>query len=175
MSDRTDIIIFDGPDGCAKSTMAKELASRFEISYFKYEGEWAAFEKDPTHFVNVMKYAEPYFLDYLRQSQVSVVIDRGYPSEWVYSQAFDRPTDMRALREVDKGFAALKTKIIIPFRKKYIADDRFDAITPEMLERIEDLYRDFIDWSECECMTLFVDDEDLEREMTEIFSFVQEK
>ena len=174
MSDKEQrIIIFDGPDRCGKTTIAQELSRRLDIPYFKYKGETKAFATDPSHFMNVMKFAEPYFIDYLQDSNTSIIIDRGYPSEWIYSQIFGRQTDMDALFNVDRGFSNLKTKILIPFRSEYIqGDDRFKTITPERLAEIDQMCMKFIKWSSCETLRFCVDDEDLEREIEEIYSFL---
>lgn len=167
------VIIFDGPDGCGKTNMAREVSSRLDVPYFKNQREFMFFEDDPGYFVRAMKYGDPYFCDYLRQTKASIILDRSYPSEWVYSQAFGRPTEMWAIRMVDELYADLRAKLIIPFRSDYShVEDRFEAITKEKLETLHELYAQFCQWTKCDVIRFCVDDEDLQKQMEMIIPFV---
>src|ERR1051326_5175746 len=115
------VVAFDGPDGCGKTNMARELEKRLKamglnVPYFKNRRELMFFEKDPGYFVRAMKYGDPYFCDYLMQTGANVILDRSYPSEWVYSQAFQRETHEGMLRIVDEMYAEAGLKIVSPFR-----------------------------------------------------------
>ena len=170
------IIIFDGPDMCGKTEMAQELSSRLGIPYFKNEGEWDFFEKDPKYFANCVRYGATFFCSFLRQSGYSVIMDRGHHSEWVYSQVFDRETNLSALTAVDKAFAALGAVVIVPFRTSYDGlVDQFEAVTPKRLREIDKKYKKIQEWTACEVFFINVDDEDLEREMTDILGFLQDR
>ena len=143
------VIIFDGPDGCGKSNMALHLAERLGIPYFKNKRESKFFKKDPGYFVKALKYADPYFISYLQQSKASVILDRSFPSEWVYSRAFNRETNDDILRMVDGLYAGLGAKIIIPTRSDYTKcrKDQFKEIDSEMLVKLDKLYQDFESWT----------------------------
>jgi hypothetical protein len=159
---------------CGKTEMSLELSQDLEIPYFKNEGEWKFFEDDPQYFANCVKYGATFFLSYLKTSGTSVIMDRGHPSEWVYSKAFNRKTDLDILRQVDESFAELGTKIIIPTRTSYEhVIDQFSAITPAKLSLIDSLYHEFSKWTACETFFMNVDDENLQREMLEIKSFLK--
>lgn len=162
------IVIFDGPDSCGKSEMAKELSHRLGIPYFKNHDEHKYFLIDPKYFLNAIRYVDTYFTSYLESSGASVILDRAWPSEWIYSQALHRETDFDLLRELDNRHAKLGTVIVIPRRSNYsnMRDD-YESISRNIV-KIDDLYGEFIKWTNCKVIELNVDDEDLEREMQEI-------
>jgi thymidylate kinase len=168
-------IIFDGPDNCGKTNIGLELSKRTCIPYFKNSDEHKYFLSDPTYFVNAIRHVDTYFTSYLEQSASSVILDRAYPSEWVYSQALGRETDMEVLTSLDQRHAAMGTKIVIPIRSSYrgVSDDY--EIVNQNIQKIHDLYLEFAKWSRCEVLILNVDDEDIEREIREISEFVSEK
>ena len=158
---------------CGKTEMANELSRLIKVPYFKNENEWKFFESDPNYFRNALSYGDTYFYSYLQQTNSSVILDRSYPSEWVYSKAFLRVTDDIALKAIDSLAAQSHAKIIIPFRTSYVGiEDRFSSITPERLNQIDKLYREFAEWTLCETMLLNVDSENLDDEMSEILKFI---
>ena len=97
-------------------------------------------------------------------------MDRNYASEWVYSRHFGRATNEQALRKVDEKFAEAGGKIVICRRKSYkgIRDDLHSYIDSHELEGLDSLYQAFEKWTKCEVLTVWVDDENLERETLEI-------
>lgn len=173
------VAAFEGPDGCGKTNMAHELERRlrsegYTVPYFKNQRELMFFEKDPGYFVRAMKYGDPYFCSYLKQTGASVILDRSYPSEWVYSQAFQRQTDERMLRIVDDMYADLGLRIVLPFRSDYSrVKDQFAAIDKDKLEMIHELYAQFCSWTKCPVLRFCVDDENLDRQMSLIIPFVK--
>lgn len=175
MNYKQRIVIFEGPDGCGKTNISQALSESAEIPYFKNKDEWKNFVNDPSYFVNALTYGDPYFLSYLEQTKSSVIVDRWYPSEWVYSRVFDRPTSPTVLRKIDHRAASLGAKIIIPYRTSYdnVVDQFEDVITPNILRTVDGLYREFAEWTECDTLLLNVDDEDLSRELSEVITFLR--
>jgi thymidylate kinase len=170
------VIVFEGPDGCGKTNISKALSADLQVPYFKNTDEWRFFVDDPAYFVNALTYGDPYFLSYLEQTGASVIVDRWYPSEWVYSQVFNRPTNMDALELIDKRASALGTKIVIPYRKDYcgVTDQFKDIITSDVLDKVHTAYLRFVEWTECDTFLLNVDDENLARELIEVHNFLRE-
>lgn len=167
------IVCFDGPDGCGKTNMAQELSRRLNVPYFKNQRELMFFEVDPGYFCRAMKYGDPYFCSYLKQTGASVILDRSFPAEWVYAQAFGRETDMGMLRLVDGMYADVGLKVVCPFRTDYSrVRDQFASIDSDKLETIHELYAQFCRWTQCDVLRFCVDDEDLERQMGLIVPFV---
>jgi thymidylate kinase len=161
------IIIYEGPDRCGKTEQAKELSRRLGIPYFKNAAEHEYFLSDPSYFLNAIRYVDTYFTSYLESSESSVILDRAWPSEWIYSQALGRQTDFELLRKLDERHASLGTVIVIPHRSSYAGvKDEYDNIN-DNITRIHDLYMQFAKWTKCKTVLVNVDDEDLEREMRE--------
>jgi len=166
------IVIFDGPDNCGKTNMALDLAKRTRVTYFKNKDEHKYFLSDPSYFKNAIRYVDTYFTSYLEASGNSVILDRAWPSEYVYSHVLNRPTDMAVLEALDARHAVLGTKIIIPFRTDYSMCKDDYKIVNDTIKNIHDRYHEFAEWSKCRTLLLNVDDEDLSREMDEILPFL---
>jgi len=161
------IVIYDGPDSCGKSEMAKELSRRLDVPHFKNAAEHQHFLNNPDYFLNAIRYVDTYFTSYLESSGASVILDRAWPSEWIYSQALGRQTDFGLLRELDRRHAQLGTVIVIPSRSNYskMRDD-YESINKN-IAKIDTLYHEFAAWTNCSVIELNVDDENLDREMRE--------
>ena len=154
--------------------MAQELSSRLGIPYFKNKDEHKYFLSDPAYFVHAARYIDTYFAAYLKASGASVILDRAWPSEWVYSQALGRPTDMGVLKELDQMHCELGTRIIIPYRSDYSkCVDDYEVVN-QNIQKISDLYKEFYSWTKCSVLLLPVDHEDLEVEMAETIQFIEE-
>ena len=168
------VIIFDGPDRCGKSEMSKKLSLTLGIPYFKNESEWNAFSNDKEYFSNAMKYGDDFFYRFLRDTGVSCVLDRSYPSEWVYSKVYNRKTHEDSLEWVDQLASSIGVKIIIPYRSSYegLRDDMHD-IDDKHLQKIHEKYVEFLGWTKCSVLHLCVDDENLDREISDILEFLE--
>ena len=164
------LIAFEGPDRCGKSEIAAELSRQTGVPVFKNSGEWFTDLRDPSYFKNLLVYGATFLADFMQQTKVSVIMDRNYASEWVYSKYFNRETDLEILRKVDEKFAAAGGRFVICRRKSYngIRDDLHDYVDSETLAGIDALYDEFATWTKCKAITIWVDDEDLDREIKEI-------
>jgi hypothetical protein len=158
-------------EGCGKTHIGKALSASSGIPYFKNQDEHKYFLKDPEYFVHAIRYVDTYFTSYLEVSGASVILDRAWPSEWIYSRALGRKTDFGVLRDLDARHAELGTYIVVPHRSDYSSmRDDYDQVTNN-IGKIHDLYMEFVEWSQCKCLTLNVDDEDLDRELKLIKEF----
>jgi len=154
--------------------MSFELSRRIGVPRFKNHDEHKYFLSDPSYFLHAARYVDTYFTSYLEATDVSIILDRAWPSEWVYAQALGRPTDMGILRELDERHSALNTRIIIPYRTDYSkCVDDYEVVN-QNIQKISDLYQEFQVWSKCSTLLLQVDHEDLELEMKETMEFLQE-
>lgn len=178
------LVIIDGPDMTGKSEIAHELEKCLvkygqHAPYFKNENERAMFgtASAAEYFTNTLRYGMSYMLSYFEQSDSGVIFDRCYPSEWVYTRLFDRPTDHDALQKCDDRFAAIGMKIILTHRSSYAGrsdDSHPELIGSDRLQQLDTLYRKFAAWTKCEVMMLNVDDEDLKREVHDCLRFLIE-
>lgn len=162
------VVIFEGPDNTGKSHIGKELSRLTGITYFKNADEHRYFLSDPKYFIHAIRYVDTYFTSYLEASNASIILDRAWPSEWIYSQALGRTTDFRTLRELDERHAAMGTHIVITWRRDYsLKKDDYDQVNNN-IDKIHQLYMEFAEWTKCKTLLLNVDDENLEREIAEI-------
>ena len=172
------IIFMVGPDMSGKTQIAKELSRRIGVPYFKASSEHASFlSKDAKNdlFIDQLRHADPRVYDLLKQTGHSVIFDRGFPCEWVYSHVFIRETDQPFLLHMDKQWASLGAKIIFCHRSSYkgIIDDLDPNINEYKLKKIDIVYRTFLEKvTSCDYLMLNVDDEDLDREVSEIVAFL---
>jgi len=164
------ILSLEGPDRVGKSEIAQELSRQLEIPYFKNTNEWATDLKDPSYFRNLLIYGGTFLIDFIHQTRPNAILDRHYPSEWVYSRFFNRETNEEVVRKIDEKFAQAGGKIILCRRKSYngIQDDLHTYVDCNVLEGLDRLYDEFTKWSKCPVLTVWVDDENLEREVKEI-------
>jgi thymidylate kinase len=165
------IIIVDGPDGCGKTEISKAISQKLGIPYYKFAGERKFWEQG--NFLDVLHHWDPARFDLFDQCGYSIVMDRSYPSEWVYSLVFGRETDKLMLEHIDDWAARLKTTIIIPQRRDYSKNRDDDLVPNDKLQQIHDVYSEFFWWTRCHTIKMFVDDldNDLEKEL----DFLEEK
>ena len=169
------ILIIDGPDMCGKTEIAKAMSRNLKIPYFKASSEHSTYMNSQEIFLDQLVHADPRMLDFLNQTKHSVIFDRAYPSEWVYAQLLDRPTNEDQLMVLDAGYAAMGAKLVVPVRSTY--EGIVDDLDPEgldsfKLQELHDLYMDFTQWTDLETLVLNVDDEDLKRECQDIETFL---
>jgi len=74
------------------------------------------------------------------------------------------------MSKIDKKLSQMGAKIVICRRRSYngIQDDLYSYIDSNALAQIDLLYEEFTKWTECDVYTLWVDDENLDREIKEI-------
>ena len=177
MNKKQQVIIFDGPDMTGKTEIAHALSEKLNIPYFKNELEGKAFKRDlESYFINMLRYSDPFFVSFLQQTKTSIILDRSYPSEYVYSKVFYRPTDRRRLKTLDEAYANINAKIIICCRNSYLKQDDLcpEKINLRHFHIIHDQYMKFAtEFTKCDVKILYVDDENLTREINEILKFIK--
>ena len=150
------IIIFDSPDGTGKSNIAQGLSMRTGIPYFKMNTEHMNWHLK--RFRDALEFDQPYLVQLLKQSGYSLIIDRAYPAEWVYSKVYDRDTNDILLKDIDLMHADLGTTIVIPLRRDYSKNRKDEVVDNAMLPKIHDKYLEFARWTACKTVKVYVDD-----------------
>lgn len=170
----SQVLFVCGPDRCGKTQIARELSRLTRIPYFKASSEHKAFLGDQRAFIDEIRHADPRMVDFIEQTGMSVIFDRGFPCEGVYSLFFKRPTDAAALRHLDEAYAKLGARVLICTRRSFagVVDDLNPKLGKDALEEISRLYQLFATYSRCQTHTMYVDDEDLERETNEALTFM---
>ncbi len=172
------ILIFEGPDRVGKSTIASRMSEILNIPVFKRSldeiKEKTLFTDNKFNFKDAMIYDQTYIVDFLKQTNTSVIFDRAFPSEYVYSKVFNRETNEEILELVDKKFSELNTFIIICLRMKYKYDDEF--VNKDNIKLLHDMYKkDFYIWTKCNTIKLYTDSECLSDEISQIMQFIVDK
>jgi thymidylate kinase len=163
------IIIFEGHDMVGKTTILKALSEKISIPVFKETRQ----ERWYDHVIDLL-YAEEARCQMLEQVGCSIIFDRSYPSEWVYSQVYNRPTLPEKLAMFDKRYAKMGAKIIILYKNpdEFLDDDQA-LIEKEKYIKIKEKYEDFAKQSECQCLLLDTSDQNLEKQISLITRFLQ--
>ncbi len=168
-------IAFIGPDMTGKSNIAAALSEKLAVPVFKNTSEWKTQLDSEDYFLNLLRFGGPFLMDFMKQTDVSVILDRFYPCELVYAEAFGRETDTDAISWMDKEFSAAGGKFVICLKKDYsnLVDDVFpDELPPEKLKQLDSLYRTFCKNTSCDSLILYTDDHDLDRQVGDILQFL---
>lgn len=168
MHRKQTIIILEGADLVGKTNIGIALSNRLRVPYFKNYLEASSFN-EVDYFFNTLKYAQPIVLQLLEQTRQSIIFDRLYPSEFVYSQVYNRKTDFDLLASLDKRYSKLGARIFLFERTDY-GNLKDDIIESDKLELIKEKYREFARFTKCKVNFINVDDENLEREVNEVFA-----
>lgn len=168
-------VAFVGPDMTGKSNIATALSKDIGVPMFKNTNEWTTDLKSPEYFLNLLRYGGPFLMDFIGQTNVSVILDRYYPCEYVYSIAMGRDTDIETIRYLDKKFSKMNGKFIVCLKQDYskLKDDKYpDDLSTEKMIELHHLYLDFLSWTNCDTLILETDDMDLENQLIKIKNFL---
>tara|TARA_B100000161_G_C33533483_1_gene407261 strand:+ start:591 stop:1118 length:528 start_codon:yes stop_codon:yes gene_type:complete len=169
------IVAFIGPDMTGKSNIASALSKDIGAPVFKNTGEWKTELGSEDYFVNLLRFGGPFLMDFMKQTKPNVILDRFYPCELVYSRAFNRQTDLKAIAWMDNEFSKIHGKFIICLKRNYegLVDDVYpDQLPTEKLIELNDFYKDFYSTTKCESLILYTDDMDIDRQVADIKQFL---
>lgn len=172
---KQQLVILVGPDRVGKTNIINELSYRTGIPTFKAKVQREFFVGNRDNFLPFLRYGETTILDMVEQTGQSVLFDRLWPCEYVYSRCFGRATDDDVVKKLDERYAALDALIVVCHRESYegIEDDDDPSIKRETLEKLDALYREFALQAKTRCEFLKVDDEDLNREVEQIITWMR--
>jgi len=167
----SNIILLEGTDHCGKTEIATALAKILSgYQYFKVKQERIHIEKIAPEILKQAHLLQlNFFYEFAKQVNFSIVMDRFYPSEFVYGTLF-RKINEEKIWEFDKLFAELGTKIIILQKQNDKLED--ELWTKDQLIAIKAKYREFAAKTRCQVLVLDTDSEDLEWELSEISKFL---
>lgn len=166
------IIIFEGPDGVGKTEIGKALAKQRDLSYFKNHSEHHNFTNKK--FADTAFVEASYLISLLQQvkfSENGIILDRHMPSEWVYSQVFNRQTDREAIWKYDQQFSMLGAVIVYCFKDYYKEYDD-EIIDHHHIEQIKELYEEYFQQTEMPVLHLNTTDHNLGNQLDEINEFL---
>ena len=164
-------IILEGTERTGKTNIASALSKRTGIPIFKAQVQKKFFMGDRSQFLPFLRFGETTLADFLEQTGTSVILDRNWPSEIVYSEYFNRPTDVNVTRMLDEAYARMGALIVVCTRLKGYAgrvDEDDPSIKEEQITAIDWLYKKRIPNVKTSHVFLDTSDEDLDRELNEI-------
>ena len=152
---RQHAIFIVGPDGSGKTEVSTAISGLTGLPRFKCPSEKEWFRQRSFNGYLGFDLLLPHFV---AQTGRGFVSDRGYPCEWVYSQAYGRMSDRAGLNRIDELWKDRGGRIVVLARRDYshIEDD---LIETDMLPRLHDLYEKFArDFTRLPHTTLYTDD-----------------
>ena len=160
------MLALEGCDKTLKSLFAERLTHLLHVPTYKNKGEWSSKLDSSTYWRDLLEFGGTFLIDFMEQVRPSVILDRFYPSEWVYSQVFNRETNFEVLRWMDERFNAMGGIIILFRRRSYqgFVDDLHVEIDATMLERLDAKYEEFKSWTKCRVVEVWLETEDLQKE-----------
>lgn len=164
------IIIFIGPDRSGKTTIANALSKELNIPYFKKKNEKSLFYSRD---LSTLFSEAFYILDFLKETKYSIIRDREYPCEKIYSTVYNRETNEDLIWALDKEYAKLNTKIIYCYKSHY---DNFDddLVKIEEIENIKQEYEKFLILTKNKYIKLCTDSQHLSSQIETIIKFIGE-
>tara|TARA_B100000700_G_C15034356_1_gene852104 strand:- start:648 stop:1166 length:519 start_codon:yes stop_codon:yes gene_type:complete len=164
------LIIFEGPDMCGKTEIAQAVSDRLNVPVYK-----SGLEHDLFHCKNaqylVLKYGNYEMIKLLETTNANVIFDRFFPSEWVYSQVYDRTRDLELVMKYDKYWASLGGKII--WLDKPQMDGEDELIDSSRYNEIRQKYKQYMSLTDCDVFRLDTTDRNLEKQVNKICNFIQ--
>ena len=128
-------LIFEGPDRCGKSNISSALSELIDVPAYKSGREHSLFNV-PNAQYNVLKWAVYEQIKMIEICDASIIFDRFFPSEFVYSRVYNRPSDDELVFEYDGWWDRLDGKIIfcekqcagLNWDDEIISKNRYDEI-----------------------------------------------
>jgi len=164
------IILFIGPDNSGKTTIANALSKKVNIPYYKKENEKDTFYKKD---LNVLFSEAFYMFSFLKNTGYSIIRDREYPCEYVYSSVYNRETNVDLIWELDSKYSTLNTKIIYCYKEKYI-DFSDEVVQLSKISELKSYYEIFLKKTKNNILKLDTTTEDLDSQLVSILNFIGE-
>ena len=136
-----NLIIFEGPDGCGKTNIAAEVSLMVDIPVYKSGLENDMFFDKNAQYLT-LKYGNYEMINLLDVTNASVMFDRFFPSEWVYSQVFKRNSDLDLVLKYDKMWNNLGGKII--WLDKPFMDVEDELVPQSRYNDLREKYREYM-------------------------------
>ncbi len=166
----------EGPDGTGKTNIAEALADKYNMKVYKNEAEFRLYDEDSTNkFVNLLRYSGPAEYHMVRLLKPDIIFDRNYISEYAYSKAFNRETDLALIKAFDSLYSKLNSMVIYCYKKEY-KNYEDDFINLEKINDIDLAYRSYFDTiNTLPIYTLDTTNENLSEQVRLLSAFVEKR
>lgn len=166
------IILFCGHDNSGKTTIAEQLSKEIKIPYFKNPNTNEYFKnKNNIDRLNIEAKLE---YEFLKQTKYSLIRDRGYICEYVYSKVYDRKTDYDFIIKLNELYKDLNLYIIYCY-KEIIKNFKDEFVKLNDIKKIKHYYFEFL-YNYCmskKTMIIETSDEDLKKQIKNIKGFIK--
>jgi len=150
------IIFMEGPDNCGKSHIGRYLSHKMMIPYFRFSRQHDMWAKN--QFKTALEFDQPVIAAMFDDMRLDALVDRSYASEFVYSSVFERETNMEVLQQLDERYSRLGAVFVILLRRDYSKNGGDIVVPDEKLVKLHDKYLEFVKWTKCSCVIMYVDD-----------------
>ena len=166
----------EGPDGTGKTNIAKALADKYDMKVYKNEAEFRLYDEDSTNtFINLLRYSGPAEYHMAKLLNPDIIFDRNYISEYAYSKAFNRETDLALIKAFDSLYSKLNSMVIYCYKKEY-KNYEDDFINLEKINDIDLAYRLYFDTiNTLPIYTLDTTNENLSEQIRLLSAFVEKR
>lgn len=138
-------VLVVGPDGVGKTTLVRKMSKITGIPSFKCPVEKRIFREGGRQSLTF----DYMLIHFLEQTGFRFISDRAYPCEFVYSQVFDRATDLDLLLEIDLKHQNIGTQILYLYSSVQPAEPD-DIVPPERYWDVKRGYDHFVEWTDCQ-------------------------
>ena len=149
---RQTIIILEGADRTGKSFLGKIFRSIFDIPYYHGTRSPGSREELKTREFEVAKIEMLQMYDILKQTGISIVIDRWHLSELVYSKVYGRQIDENFIWDMDEKLADLGAVVVyvsMPLEALKIRWDKEKIVEFNEIQEIISQYEKALKKSKC--------------------------
>ncbi len=125
------VIFIEGPDRAGKTHIAKAIAEKYGLAYWKNDDNAEYETPTPDAFANTLKYHYaklPTMCKLFMSHGSGVVFDRNYISEWVYSKFFERDTHENIIEDLERKYTEMGAVVIYCTKDYTNFDDKYIAI-----------------------------------------------
>ena len=168
-------LIIEGHDGAGKTSLSKALSAKLDVPLYKCSKERTRMHlanNGANAKLNILRFGIREQLDLIQQCNISVIYDRFFPSEWVYSHILERQTSDELVFEYDEWWSELSGKII--FLYKDFVEEQDELIQSSLLDSIKNRYVEYSKLKQCKFLFLNTTDKNVDNQLTKIISFLNE-
>jgi len=166
-----NLIIWEGCDGCGKTNIAAAVSEKLGIPVYKSGLEDQMFyDKDSQYLV--LKHGNYEMIKLLDVANSNIMFDRFFPSEWVYSQVFNRQQGLDIVLALDEYWSRLGGKII--WLDKPNIEESDELVPKSKYNEIRQKYKEYMNLTKCDVLYLDTTDRNLEKQVNLISKFIME-
>lgn len=169
--EKKSIVIFEGPDSTGKTSIAKAFVKKHpEFQYFKVKKEKQYVAKlKPKAIQEMHEHELRFFYEMASQIDFNVIMDRSYPSEYVYGKLF-RKIDENFILQQDKKFGKLGVKIVILTKPDAMLSD--NLFNRKQLVQVKEGYIQFAKKTRCKLLVMDTSDRNIDSQLAKLEGFI---